>query len=142
MNYPKGYYDTSPVKRRNKELIEMFLEAYRLMRKKNLHNAKAKAIQWVVYNGRPRYHVGYIRTHIALCVMAQGGKPCKEGTTTFLMWQEIDARVRAMQHALGISRAKAIDFVLEYCRASRFFIKEHTAHLIINDWLKTHKNRY
>ena len=142
MNYPKGYYDTTPVKRRNKELVEMFLEAYNLMRRKKMPNAKAKAIHWVVYNGRPRYHVGYIRTHVALCVMAQGGKPCKEGTSTYAMWQELAARVSAMQHALGISRTKAIYYVLEHCRASRFFITEHTASLIIDDWLKTHKHRY
>lgn len=142
MNYPKGYYDTTPVKRRNQELVEMFLEAYKLMKRKKMPGAKAKALRWVVYNGRPRYHVGYIRTHIALCVMARGGKPCNEGTTTYLMWQEIAARVQAMQQALGISRAKAIDYVLEYCRASRFFITEHSAALIIDNWLKTHKHRY
>lgn len=138
MNYTSNYYDLEPVKTRNRQLIEMFLEAYAIMKAKKHKNPKLKAIKWVVNNGSPNYHVGFDRSNIALNKLEHGKLPCREGSAAIAMWREIDTKVNAMRQGLGISRAKAIDYVLRNCRASRFFMSEDTARIIIDNWLKQH----
>lgn len=131
-------YDTEARRRRDALLVALYLEAYSMMRRKRVANPRKAAVRWVLRHGQPRYHVGYMSALRTLGLMAKGLKPCREEAAAYEMWHELRQRVDDMQRQLAVSRAKAVEYVLEHCRASRFFIKPHTADLIIRAYLKKH----
>lgn len=128
---------------RDKEFLALYhptLDAL-LEQGKTERQARRAAVEFTITNGHPHYHVGHERAYRCVCHLLNDKEKKGNGARTFRteeemhlperrlrlkMWYEITDHVRALM-AQGMSTERAIDHVLEHCRASRFFISPATA---------------
>ena len=102
--------------------------------------ARRAAVEFTLANGQPHYHVNYERAYRCVSRMLSADEKQSSNARDYKaeeidlaetrlrrqMWHEITDRVRALRHQ-GMSVERAINHVLEHCRASRFFITPATA---------------
>ena len=110
---------------RDMELVKLYNETLKLM-------IDRAALHFVIYNGHPRYYVSYKRAYDVVCQLLRYGKMPSATSLQAQMWQELAERVQALCQGGKMSIACAVEFVLEHCRASRFFITEDYADTIID----------
>ncbi len=108
--------------RRDHEFMAMFREALMLFIDRNDKDPRKKAIEFTIHNGKPRYYVSHERAYIVVCSILKHGKNPVKPSLQAEMWNEIAQKVRQAVDSGAPSISKAIDFVLDNCRASRFFI--------------------
>lgn len=127
---------------RNKEFLALYHPTLDALLEKGMKpsDARRAAAEFTIANGHPRYHVEHERAYRCVCHLLTAGEKNSNNARDFAdheidlsqtrlrrqMWQEITDRVRSLQQQ-GMSVNCAIDHVLEYCRASRFFITVNTA---------------
>ncbi|MCF0182679.1 MAG: hypothetical protein HUK11_10600 [Muribaculaceae bacterium] len=107
---------------RDTEFIKAYRRVLELMIERGVPDARRAAIEFTVAHVQPRYHVSYDRAYnVVTEIIAGRGNPVKPSLQA-QMWEEIAQRVRQLITSKQISIARAVEFVLEHCRASRFFI--------------------
>lgn len=123
---------------RDEEFASLYAEALQLMISRGVAHPRRAAIRFTIHNGHPRYHVSFDRAYVVVCRLMRNRKaptgqdaspgnnvaPCSLRNT---MWREIASRVAMLTSERTVSIAAALEFVLEHCRASRFFITEEYA---------------
>ena len=118
---------------RDREFLDMYDKALASVLKQNISNPKRVAVRWTIYNSCPHYHVSFDRAYKVVSHLLRKGYAPLMPSLQASMWMEIAQRVRSLINDAGMSIAKAIDFVLTNCRASRFFISEHYAYTTLVD---------
>lgn len=119
---------------RDTEFLKTYRRVLDLMLEKGVPDARRAAIDFTVLHSHPRYHVSYDRAIVVVSNILNGnGIPVKPSLQA-LMWQEIADKVKQLCSRKQISIARATEFVLAHCRASRYFITpryayEHIRHV-------------
>ncbi len=130
-------------RRRDQEFLALYHPTLDAFLAKGMSESKARraAVQFTIANGHPHYHVNYERAYRCVCHLLSEAEKKGNGAQTFRtnanqgvaesrlrrqMWYEITSRVQQLI-AQGMSIPRAIDHVLDHCRASRFFISPVTA---------------
>ena len=126
---------------RDMELVKLYNETLKLMVKRGVKAPRRHALHFVLNNGHPRYYVSYKRAYEVVCQLLRHGKTPRTTSLQVQMWQELAERVRALCQGGKMSIACAVEFVLEHCRASRFFITEDYADSIIDRARKEYRSR-
>lgn len=128
---------------RDKEFLSLYHATLDAMLEQGMDESQARraAVKFTIANGHPHYHVDHERAYRCVCHLlnAEDKKASKARTyraiddTTVAknrlrrqMWYEITQHVKELRDQ-GMSTNRAIDHVLEHCRASRFFITPSTA---------------
>lgn len=113
---------------RDQEFLDMYRESLQLMIKNQVPHPRRAAVRYTVMHGRPHYHVSFERAYRIVCgTLLHNDYSTLRNPLTVAMWQEITAQVREAMRQFHASVAQALEFVLENCRASRFFITEEYA---------------
>jgi len=113
---------------RDREFMALFNRAYKMMVNAGVSDPRRQAVRFVVYNGTPRYHVSFYRAYEVVCsLLLRHKQPLLEGER-LEMWLEIADRVKQLVDTQHISIAQAVEFVLENCRATRFYVDEDYAY--------------
>lgn len=87
---------------------------------------KERALRLALNFGRPHYNVSFEHAYRMLCEHKR--QRWSKRRECDAMWREIAHKVSLLEARCGLSRAQALSFVLDHCRASRFFISERYAH--------------
>ena len=117
---------------RDMEFVALYNPTLQLMVRRGVKSPRRSAIHFVITNGHPRYHVSFKRAYTMVCqLLSQSNRPLSRSLNE-QMWQEIAGRVAELCRLQGVSISCAVEFVLEHCRASRFFISEQYADTIID----------
>ena len=128
---------------RDKEFLALYHPTLDAMLDQGMSESQARraAVKFTIANGHPHYHVDHERAYRCVChlLSAEDKKSNNARThraiddTDFAknrlrrqMWYEITRQVKELRDQ-GMSTNRAIDHVLEHCRASRFFITPATA---------------
>lgn len=128
---------------RDKEFLALYHPTLDALMDQGIPESKARrdAVEFTIANGHPHYHVNHERAYRCVCHLLNADDKRGNGARTYRsleemglpknrlrrqMWYEITDRVRMLM-GQGLSVEKAIDHVLEHCRASRFFISPATA---------------
>ena len=127
---------------RNKEFLALYQPTLDVLIEQGMKPSKARhaAAEFTIANGHPRYHVEHERAYRCVCHLLTAEEKKSNNARDFedheidlsqlrlrrQMWEEITNQVRSLQEQ-GLSVNRAIDHVLEHCRASRFFITLSTA---------------
>lgn len=128
---------------RDKEFLALYHPTLDALMGQGMPEDKARraAVEFTIANGHPHYHVNHERAYRCVCHLLNAKAKRGNGARTYRtteemglaknrlrrqMWYEITQRVEALM-SQGISVEKAIDHVLEHCRASRFFLSPATA---------------
>ncbi|MBR5726608.1 MAG: hypothetical protein IKX56_07745 [Muribaculaceae bacterium] len=128
---------------RDKEFLALFnptLDAF-LDIGMPLPKARRAAVEFTISNGHPHYHVDMERAYRCVCHLLPSEQKKASNARTYRsdinqtlpknrlrrqMWYEITAHVLSLKEQ-GLSVERALEHVLEHCRASRFFISPATA---------------
>lgn len=115
---------------RDHELLQAYQATLELLVATNSESAKREALRFALRNGHPHYCVSYSHAYRLVCALMSGSTARfrVKGKLRQAMWHEIAGRVRQLTERNSMSRAKALDFVLQNCLASRFFITDAYAH--------------
>jgi hypothetical protein len=124
---------------RDKEFLDLYHETLNLMLANGVKDARRAAINFALYNGHPHYYVSFDRAYIVVCSILRHDKSPINNNHLDMMWHEIASRVEALTAAGNVSIATAIKFVLDNCRASRFFLSEKYAYH--NTYRASHERR-
>lgn len=117
---------------RDNEFMQVYRNALSLMMDHGVANPRRAAVDFTVTHCSPRYHVSYDRAYVVVGALLRGGTvPVKESLQA-RMWNEIADRVRYLIDNAGIPLSHALEFVLDNCRASRYFISPDYAYHHIN----------
>ena len=82
--------------------------------------------------GSPQYNVGFDRAYIVVAKMLRDKSSISFNSLVIRdMWYEITSKTKSLMDLCHLSIAKSLDIVLTYCRASRFFLSEHHAWVLI-----------
>jgi hypothetical protein len=132
---------------RDKEFLALYHPTLDALLAQGLEESKARraAVEFTIANGHPHYHVDHERAYRCVCHLLQAEDKRGAGSRTYRnilheedgtpfvksrlrrqMWYEITEHVKTLLKR-GMSVERAIDHVLEHCRASRFFITPATA---------------
>ncbi len=128
---------------RDKEFLALYHPTLDAMLEQGMDESEARraAVEFTIANGHPRYHVNHERAYRCVCHLLQAEDKRGAGSRTYRriddndfaksrlrrqMWYEITDQVKPLLKR-GMSVERAIDHVLEHCRASRFFISPATA---------------
>ena len=129
---------------RDKEFLELYHPTLDTLLQQGMSENKARkvAVRFTIANGHPHYHVNHERAYRCVCHLLSAEDKKGNGARTYRtsevieqlakgrlrlqMWYEITAHVQELT-AQGMSVERALDHVLEQCRASRFFITPATA---------------
>ena len=128
---------------RDQEFLALYHPTLDALMEQGMNEALARraAVKFTIANGHPHYHVSHERAYRCVCHLLSDEDKQGNGARTFRteeslrlpqsrlrrqMWYEITDHVRALKRQ-GMSTDRAIDHVLEHCRASRFFITPATA---------------
>lgn len=131
-NVTSGHARKANCHERDMELVKLYNETLKLMIDRNVKAPRRAALHFVIHNGHPRYYVSYKRAYEVVCQLLRHGKTPKGTSLQAQMWQELAERVQALCQGGKMSIACAVEFVLEHCRASRFFMTEDYADTIID----------
>lgn len=122
-----------------------FMAAYRkvldLMLERGVPDARRAAIDFTVMNTQPHYHVSYDRAYIVVTKILNDHQNPVQPSLQAQMWEEIAGKVQNLLACNKLSISRALQFVLEHCRASRFFITPQYAYYHIrksNPLIKQH----
>lgn len=117
---------------RDRELTELYCEIYDNLRQRRVKNLKQVALKIALATGTPRYHVGYDRACIVVAQMLRNddGAGLKSSVNR-AMWADLTSKVKCLMQEGKMSMSQSITIVLEQCRASRFFLTEAHAWVII-----------
>ena len=130
-------------RQRDKEFLALYQPTLDLLQAQGLSAGKARraAVEFTIAHGHPHYHVDHERAYRIVCHLLNADQKKGHGARTYRtseemglaksrlrrqMWLEITQQVLILQ-SQGMSVERAIDHVLEHCRASRFFISPATA---------------
>ncbi|MBQ9577276.1 MAG: hypothetical protein IJV11_10400 [Muribaculaceae bacterium] len=128
---------------RDKEFLALYHPTLDAMLQQGMTESKARraAAKFTIANGHPHYHVNHERAYRCVCHLLADEEKRGNGARSYRteeqiglaesglrrkMWYEITDHVRQLM-TTGMSVERAIDHVLEHCRASRFFISPATA---------------
>ncbi len=118
---------------RDKEFMEIYRSVFKEYLAANVPDARLRAINFALQNGRPRYHVGLDRAMRVVPLLLKGCQsPLKAQSMQDRMWREIAAKVGALRAGDELGIKQAIEFVLTHCRASRFFISVGYARQLVS----------
>lgn len=132
MNYLNKSESAQRRDERDRELTELYCEIYDHLRARRVKNLKQMALSIALATGSPRYHVGYDRACIVVSQLLNTDKPLQlKSSVNRAMWNEVAQKVKCLMAGGKMSMAQAIPIVLEQCRASRFFLTEQHAWIII-----------
>ncbi len=109
---------------RDEEFLTLYHEAHNFLIEQGVKDARRQAIKFTIYHGHPRYNVSFDRAYPVICALIAQDKWLVAGALRREMWLDIASHVKAIINQQDISIAKALDFVLLNCRASRFYISE------------------
>lgn len=137
MNYLNQSESAQRRDERNRELTELYCEIYDKITSKRVKNPRQAALAIAIATGTPPYHVSFDRAYIVVPKLLAGDCRLKfKSNVNREMWNDICNKVKCLTANGNISIAKAIEIVLIQCRASRFFISESNAWVIIKRQLK------
>lgn len=124
---------------RDEEFLALFHEAYNFLLEQGVKDARRQAIKFTIHQGHPHYNVSFDRAYPVICNLITRNKWLVTGALRREMWLDIATHVKALISRQDISIAKALDFVLLNCRASRFYISEAYACRNVYRASKEHK---
>ncbi len=127
--------------RRDEEFLALYKETLAIMLEGHVSNARSAAIGFTLRNGRPHYHVSFDRGYPVVCALLKHHKHMVNSPLRQQMWEEIATKVKEIIDHNRISIAKALDFVLRHCRASRFYMSESYAWRYVYEAGKRHKKK-
>ena len=117
---------------RDRQLTELYCEIYDHLRSSRVNDLRQTALTITLATGTPRYHVGYDRAYIVVAKLLRDSSSVSFKSPILRdMWLEITSRVRLLVTNENMSISQAVTIVLEQCHASRFFLTEHHAWVII-----------
>ena len=140
-NVTSGHARKANCHARDMELVKLYNETLKLMIDRSVKAPRRAALHFVIHNGHPRYYVSYKRAYEVVCQLLRHGKTPRATSLQVQMWQELAERVQALCQGGKMSIACAVEFVLEHCRASRFFMTEDYADTIIDRARKEYRKR-
>ena len=128
---------------RDKEFLALYHPTLDAMLEQGMNESQARraAVKFTIANGHPHYHVDHERAYRCVCHLLSANDKKASNARTYRaiddnafaknrlrrqMWYEITRQVKELRDQ-GMSINRAIDHVLEHCRASRFFITPATA---------------
>lgn len=128
---------------RDREFLALYHPTLDAMLEQGLPMSKARraAAEFTIANGHPHYHVDLERAYRCVCHLLNANQKNACNAHTYRtneemglakrrlrqqMWYEITQQVAVLCNR-GMSVESAVAHVLEYCRASRFFITPVTA---------------
>ena len=128
---------------RDKEFLSLYHATLDAMLEQGMDESQARraAVKFTIANGHPHYHVDHERAYRCVCHLLNAEDKKASNARTYRaiddttvaknrlrrqMWYEITQHVKELRDQ-GMSINRAIDHVLEHCRASRFFITPSTA---------------
>ena len=128
---------------RDNEFLSLYHATLDAMLEQGMNESQARraAVKFTIANGHPHYHVDHERAYRCVCHLLNADDKKASNARTYRaiddtavaknrlrrqMWYEITQHVKELRD-LGMSVNRAIDHVLEHCRASRFFITPSTA---------------
>ena len=128
---------------RDKEFLSLYHATLDAMLEQGMDESQARraAVKFTIANGHPHYHVDHERAYRCVCHLLNADDKKASNARTYRaiddttvaknrlrrqMWYEITQHVKELRDQ-GMSINRAIDHVLEHCRASRFFITPSTA---------------
>ena len=117
---------------RDMEFVALYNDTLKLMIDRGVAAPRREAIRFTIHNGHPRYHVSYKRAYAVVCQLMNHGKMPINPSQSAQMWVELTNRVEALCRNTGLSIARAVEFVLQHCRATRFYISEAHADSILD----------
>ncbi|MBQ4005718.1 MAG: hypothetical protein II609_03010 [Muribaculaceae bacterium] len=114
---------------RDKEFLDMFGDVLRLMLDRKMPHPLKSAVLFTLHNGTPHYHVSFDRAYIVTNIVLRTGEPPVKNPVQRALWLEIAQRVQQLvaMSGGGLSVAKALEYVLLNCRATRFYMSEKWA---------------
>ena len=124
---------TAARRRRDLEFLQLYNQALDLALTQRVPDAKRLAVTWTIYNSSPHYHVSYERAYKVVRSLLNGTAQPLRDSLQLQMWREIARRVNMLRAQGRMSVARALEFVLEHCRASRFFVTERYAYETLVD---------
>ncbi len=107
-------------KLRDNEFVTLFNETLKLMVDNGAAAPRREAIRFALACAAPRYDVQFKRAYDAVGRVLHG-KRAALSRERQAMWEEMAARVKMLMEA-GVSRSRAVDHVLQHCRASRIYL--------------------
>lgn len=128
---------------RDREFLALYHPTLDAMLDQGMSESQARraAVKFTIANGHPHYHVDHERAYRCVCHLLSADDKKASNARTYRaindnalaknrlrrqMWYEITRQVKELRDQ-GMSTNRAIDHVLEHCRASRFFITPTTA---------------
>ena len=128
---------------RDNEFLSLYHATLDAMLEQGMNESQARraAVKFTIANGHPHYHVDHERAYRCVCHLLNADDKKASNARTYRaiddtavaknrlrrqMWYEITQHVKELRDQ-GMSVNRAIDHVLEHCRASRFFITPSTA---------------
>ncbi|MBR5029866.1 MAG: hypothetical protein IKX63_02025 [Muribaculaceae bacterium] len=136
MNYLDKSESAERRDERNRLLTELYCEIYDNLKQSRVKNLRRVALSIALATGNPRYHVGFDRAYVVVPKLLSGKDIAFKSSFLRDMWLDITQKVRLLMQDGKLSIAQAIPIVLEQCRASRFFLSECHAWVIIKRELK------
>ena len=132
MNYLNKSESAQRRDERDRQLTELYCEIYDKLRKRRVKNLRKVALTIALATGSPRYHVGFDRAYVVIPkLLERSDSVAFKSSTTRDMWLDLAMKVQYIMAHGKISIAQALNIVLEQCRASRFFLTEQHAWVII-----------
>lgn len=132
MNYFNQSESAQRRAERDRELTELYCEIYDSLKACRVKNMRHVALTMALASGSPRYHVGFDRAYIVVAQLLRDKDAIAFKSSCIRdMWLEITVRVERLMRECRLSIAQAVELVLEQCRASRFFLAEEHAWVII-----------
>lgn len=136
MNYLNKSESAQRRDMRDRQLTELYCEIYDKLRKRRVKNLRQVALNIALATGAPPYHVGFDRAYIVVPKLLERTDSISfKSTATRGMWLDLTSKVRYIMAQDRMSIAQALSIVLEQCRASRFFLTEQHAWVIIKHTL-------
>ena len=131
---------------RDEEFMSTFRKTLRLFIDRNSKNPRKKALEFTLNNSHPRYYVSRSRAYTVICSIIRHGKNPVRQDLQAQMWEEIAQKVRLALDGGAASINKALNFVLDNCRASRYFISypyaERHAYVVADENRERLKRRF
>ena len=136
-----GYARSANCQARDMEFVALYNPTLQLMIERGSPAPRRHAIHFVINNGHPRYHVSFKRAYEVVCQLLRHGKKPTASSLQVAMWHEIAGRVAQLCASDGMSIARAVEFVLEHCRANRFYISDEYADTILDRARRQYRQR-
>lgn len=137
MNYLNKSESAQRRDERDRQLTELYCEIYDNLQKRRVKNLRQVALSIAISTGTPCYHVGFDRAYIVVPKLLNGDKDFDfKSNVNREMWLDLTKKVKYLITQGKMSIAKAIDIVLDQCRASQFYLTPNHAWVIIKRELK------